>query len=201
MTNPFFAALVAAGVACLATCMSAFANLTTFVGTRETKISEFRQNWITALRLAVIEFSAASRYTAATLAARKSDALLSADKEQKIMLELADTRKSLANSYHTVVLLLNSNEQDHILLKQRLKQVLHALKYFTSFADIQVKLELVEVAATLVFKQEWQVIKKGGETGQKWLSISRILLGCTFILGLLLIGFAFFIWSQPELKK
>lgn len=196
MVNPVVAALLAAGVACLAACVGAFANLTAFVGGRETKIAEFRQNWITALRTAVIEFCASSRFVAATLGQHRARAAAAPEPLPELGAEMTEARKALASSYHTVVLLLNLKEKEHAALKVSLQQVQQALKNFTSFADIQVKLELVENAAADVFKREWTVIKSGGVTGQKWLRASGILISVASVLGLGLLALAFLLWRE-----
>lgn len=192
IASPIFAVLVVAGVAALVAGIGAFATLTTFVGNRDIKISEFRQNWINLLRESVIAFCASSRTIAIHIAARERKPLRDQSDVLVVPDAISEARQVWASSYHSVVLLLNLKELEHIELKKSMVDVQNTLGVSpVVFANIQIKLEKIEEAASLVIKKEWRVIGRVGNVGRRWLVTAGVCVLIAFILGFGLLALAF----------
>jgi hypothetical protein len=191
------AALVAGGIA--------RANL---IASKETKVSEFRQAWINALRddLAAL-FSNVRTITRALQEARAPAGTV----HPNFVIEkakLTDARHGAAEMNHRIRLRLNAAQADHAELMRSLYEMMMAVQHFLENVDAQAgdALIAVEAAATCaaeVLKTEWDAVKVGEKAYRDAVGTTASTLKWSFVvLGLLVFGYPIYYWTASyfELK-
>lgn len=148
------AALVAGGIA--------RANL---IASKESKISEFRQAWIDAVREDLAILFASTRVM--LRAAHEAASAIGAQQGQFPKEKVADARHNAAETYHRVRLRLNAGQTDHKNLRDFLHKMMNDLQSFASnrdgisAADVTMSVEVAAMYAESVLKNEWEAVKKG----------------------------------------
>lgn len=185
------AALVAGGIA--------RANL---IASKETKVSEFRQAWINALRDDLAALFSNTRTLAR--AVQESQAPQSGETE-KFGIEKAKitaVRHGAAENYHRIRLRLNANQPDHNELCRLLGLMMEAQQaYMTNeTGDVSEPIGAVEKAASYaetVLKREWETVKSGERAYRDSVRATKYTLIASFaVLAVLLVGIpVYYYWS------
>jgi hypothetical protein len=189
------AALVAGGIA--------RANL---IASKETKVSEFRQAWINALRddLAAL-FSNIRTLTRALQETRKPPQAMYAN----FVIDSATftkVRHGSAETYHRILLRLNANQTDHNELRHLLNEMMGALQSFMGNNSVGATLpidamESAALAAEAVLKAEWRTVKSGEEAYRDAVRATKYTLRTSFaILALLVLGYPIYYWTASYLE-
>lgn len=189
------AALVAGGIA--------RANL---IASKETKISEFRQAWINALRddLAAL-FSNVRTLTRALQESRAPVGSVNNDfgiEKAKI----TAVRHGAAETHHRIRLRLNAGQTDHQKLLRLLKEMMDAQQHYLQNhgAIVDNPIEAVEAAALYaagVLKSEWTTVKVGEEAYRDAIQTTKYTLRTSFaILALLVLGYPIYYWTASYLE-
>ena len=193
MIGTVAAALVAGGIA--------RANL---IASKETKVSEFRQAWINALRddLAAV-FSNTRTLARAVQEARAPQS----DETEKFGIEktkITAVRHGAAETYHRIRLRLNGNQPDHKELLRLLTAMMGAQQSYmlNKEGDVGEPISAVERAASYaerVLKSEWETVKFGERAYRAAVHTTTItLIGSLTILGVVVIGLPIYIYSLPR---
>src|SRR5471032_3450167 len=177
------AALVVGGIA--------RANL---IASKETKVSEFRQAWINALR----DDLAALFSNVRTLTRALEETRLPADSiHDDFVIEKAKitaVRHGAAETYHRIRLRLNPTQPYHIELMRLLKEMMEAQQDFLANcgAVSSQPIAAVEAAAlhaSEVLREEWKTVKAGEEAYRDAVRATRYTLNGSFVvLALLVLG-------------
>lgn len=145
-------------------------SLVSLIITKESKVSEFRQAWIDALRADIAEAIGAVSTVFLILNGNKHDGL-------------GDAWKSATTAMARVDLRLNILEEDHRALERLLRETETVVReaeagdYDREAAeDLQ---DRVVVQSRLILKREWDRVRVGEPTFQaaKWLTAGCLLLG------------------------
>jgi hypothetical protein len=189
------AALVAGGIA--------RANL---IASKETKISEFRQAWINALR----EDLAALFSNTRTLARALQEARLPPDEMYSDFVidkaSITRVRHGAAETYHRIRLRLNAKQADHTELLRLLSEMMGAMHLYMADKSVEIKksIDAVEAAARYaeeVLKTEWEKVKEGEDAYKSALSTTRYtLIGSFAVLALLVLGYPVYYWRASALE-
>ena len=189
------AALVAGGIA--------RANL---IASKETKVSEFRQAWINALRddLAAL-FSNVRTLTRALQEYRQPatarNVEFGIDKSK-----ITEVRHGAAETHHRIRLRLNAAQPDHKELLRLLTEMMTAQQvYMAKYeADVDKAIAAVEAAADYaseVLKTEWETVKLGEMAYRDAVRTTTYTLKGSFgVLALLLIGYPIYYWTASYLE-
>jgi hypothetical protein len=189
------AALVAGGIA--------RANL---IASKETKVSEFRQAWINALRddLAAL-FSNVRTLTRALQESRAPVGSVNNDfgiEKAKI----TAVRHGAAETHHRIRLRLNAGQPDHAELLRLLKEMMDAQQFYMSNhgANADQPIAAVEAAAlyaATVLKTEWETVKFGEKAYREAVQTTRYTLNGSFaVLALLLLGYPIYYWTASAME-
>lgn len=150
------AALVAGGIA-----------YTNLVAGKESKVSEFRQAWIDALREDLAALFSNTRTLARAYQEFRAPPPPEIAKAFGIdSTKITEVRHGAADTYHRILLRLNPGQDDHRELRRLLKVMINAQhEYMTNESgNVEVPLAAVKAAAEnaeAVLKTEWTRVKKG----------------------------------------
>jgi len=185
------AALVAGGIA--------RANL---IASKETKVSEFRQAWINALRDDLAALLSNTRTLARAVEESRAP---QSDEAEKFGIEKAKitaVRHGAAESYHRIRLRLNGNQPDHNELRRLLGVMMEAQQVYMTNKDGDVSdpIDAVEKAALYaegVLKSEWNTVKFGERAYRDSVRATKYtLIGSFVVLAALVVGIpAYYYWS------
>lgn len=149
------AAIVAGGIA--------RANL---IASKETKVSEFRQAWINALRDDLAALFSNTRTLARALEESRDAEPATPDKFRIEQSKITAVRHGAAETYHRIRLRLNVNQGDHRRLRRRLAVMMGRQQAYVvnKNSGVDTVLDAVEQAASyaeIVLKNEWETVKFG----------------------------------------
>lgn len=178
------AALVAGGIA--------RANL---IASKETKVSEFRQAWINALR----DDLAALFSNVRTLARAVEEARLPPGQVAPYFkieqTKITEIRHGAAEAHHRIRLRLNAGQTDHGELLRLLTEMMTAQQIYMSSREFRVEgpiaaIEAAALHAAQVLKTEWNTVKVGEKAYQDAVRTTASTLKWSFVvLGLLVFGY------------
>ncbi|WP_156348396.1 hypothetical protein [Sphingomonas sp. Leaf34] len=141
--------------------IAAVISLIGLIVAKENKTSEFRQEWINALRESISD--AISAVAAMHIIA---DMIIDDDNAEMI----AEAWRKVSKSLSLVELRLNIVEPDHLELQGLIRQSEKLIKRGTDGEDISGELELLQDSVTAlsqqVLKREWDRVKDGEATFQ-----------------------------------
>jgi hypothetical protein len=187
------AALVAGGIA--------RANL---IASKETKISEFRQAWINALRddLAAL-FSNTRTLARAVQESRAHEP--GTTKEFAIeQSKITAVRHGAAETYHRIRLRLNAGQADHKELLRLLGAMMGAQQSYmiNNEGDVAEPIAAVEKAASYaegVLKTEWETVKFGERAYRAAVHTTTYTLAGSFaVLAVLVVGLPIYVYSSAS---
>jgi len=187
------AALVAGGIA--------RANL---IASKETKVSEFRQAWINALRDDLAALFSNTR----TMARAIQEARAPKDENTEVFLiekaKITAVRHGAAETYHRIRLRLNGNQPDHKELLRLLGVMMGAQQSYmlNKEGDVGEPIGAVEKAASYaegVLKSEWETVKFGERAYRAAVRTTTFtLVGSLVVLAVLVVGLPVYIYSSPS---
>lgn len=184
-TNVFLPAIATVAAALIAGGIS----LTNLILTKETKISEFRQAWIDALRDELAIFLTSTRAMARVIQElrhvnRTQDTSISS--LQFTPDKITEVRHSVASSHYKIKLRLNIEQPDHLKLLGLLESAIDAQVNY--FKNVDANVEDVLAAATkasdqaaLVLKEEWRTVKRGEPQYRNAVRLVKIVLSIAAI--------------------
>jgi hypothetical protein len=185
------AALVAGGIA--------RANL---IASKETKISEFRQAWINALRDDLAALFSNVRTLARALQESRAHEL-GAPKEFSIEpSKITAVRHGASETYHRIRLRLNGNQPDHKELLRLLSAMMGAQQSYMldKEGDVGEPIGEVERAASYaegVLKTEWETVKFGERAYRDSVRATKYtLIGSIAVLAVLVVGIPVYVYSS-----
>lgn len=187
------AALVAGGIA--------RANL---IASKETKVSEFRQAWINALRDDLAALFSNTRTLARAVQESRAP---QSDEVEKFGIEktkITAVRHGAAETYHRIRLRLNRKQPDHEELLRLLTAMMGAQQSYmlNKEGDVSAPITAVEQAALYaegVLKTEWETVKFGERAYRAAVRTTTItLIGSLTILAVVVIGLPIYIYSLPS---
>lgn len=149
------AALVAGGIA--------RANL---IVAKETKVSEFRQAWIDALRDDLAALFSNTRTLARAVQESRVPQSAETEKFGIEKTKITEVRHGAAEAYHRIRLRLNGGQDDHKELLRLLSAMMGAQQAYMFYkeGDVNEAIGSVEKAASYaecVLKAEWETVKLG----------------------------------------
>lgn len=185
------AALVAGGIG--------RANL---IASKESKISEFRQAWINALRddLAAL-FSNTRTLARAIQEDRVVPPPMTPDKFAIEPSKITAVRHGAAETYHRIRLRLNSGQPDHAELLRLIEEMMTAQQNYVinKKRSVSEPIDAVEKAALYaerVLKAEWNTVKAGEKAYQDAVRTTKFtLVGSFAVLALLVVGYPIYYWT------
>lgn len=171
MNQTVLAALPTAIGAILAASIAAILSWGNLVNAKEQKVSEFRQQWINALRQSISEYIAALTYIS-ILYRHNSAKDLTAQKDSfEMALTIQEAYARVHESYNDIKLRINPNEanRDGKKLNDEFLEALEnsrTLHNSNDFRGIQAACDVVRDAAIPLLKYEWTRVR-GGEPAYK----------------------------------
>jgi hypothetical protein len=187
------AALVAGGVA--------RANL---IASKESKISEFRQTWIDALRDDLATLFSSARIFVRAIEETRAEIPEIAKKFLIPPEKIIEARHGSSEAYHRIRLRLNANQTDHKELLLLLSNMMDAVQDYLGdqagkAGDAIVVLEKAATCAERVLKAEWETVKLGERDYREALAATaKLLRSSIWVLGVLVIAvpFLFYWWTS-----
>lgn len=185
------AALVAGGIA--------RANL---IASKETKVSEFRQAWINALRDDLAALFSNTRTLARAVQESRAP---QSDETEKFGIEktkITAVRHGAAETYHRIRLRLNGGQDDHKELLRLLGAMMGAQQAYVlnKEGDVGVPIGAVEKAASYaegVLKTEWETVKLGERAYRDSVRATKYtLIGSFAVLAVLVVGIPIYVYSS-----
>lgn len=185
------AAIVAGGIA--------RANL---IASKESKVSEFRQAWINALRDDLAALFSNTRTLARSVQEFRTPQSDEAEKFGIDKTKITVVRHGAAETYHRIRLRLNAAQDDHkelLLLLSAMMGAQHAYM-LNKEGDVAEPIAAVETAASYaekVLKAEWETVKLGERAYRDSLRATKYTLAGSFaVLALLVVGLPIYIYSS-----
>jgi hypothetical protein len=185
------AALVAGGIA--------RANL---IASKESKISEFRQAWINALRDDLAALFSNTRTLARAVQESRALQPATPDKFHIEQSKITAVRHGAAETYHRIRLRLNGGQPDHKDLLRLLGVMMGAQQsYMTNKeGDVAEPIAAVETAASYaegVLKTEWDTVKLGERAYRESVRATKYaLIGSFTVLAVLVVGIPIYVYSS-----
>jgi hypothetical protein len=169
------AALVAGGIA--------RANL---IASKETKVSEFRQAWINALRDDLAALFSNVRTLTRALEEHRQPATARNVEFGIDKAKITEVRHGAAETHHRIRLRLNAGQPDHKELLRLLTEMMTAQQvYFGKYeADVDQAIAAVEAAALYaseVLKTEWETVKLGETAYRDAVKATKYTLNGSFV--------------------
>lgn len=186
------AALVAGGIA--------RANL---IASKESKISEFRQAWINALRDDLAALFSNTRTLARAVQESRAEQPVPAHFKIE-QSKITAVRHGAAETYHRIRLRLNGGQDDHKELLRLLSSMMGAQQsYMTNKEDdVGEPIGAVEKAASYaegVLKSEWETVKFGEQAYRASIRTTTFtLVGSLVVLVVLVVGFPIYVYSSTS---
>jgi hypothetical protein len=187
------AALVAGGIA--------RANL---IASKETKVSEFRQAWINALRDDLAALFSNTRTLARAVEESRGPQLTTPDKFHIEQSKITAVRHGAAETYHRIRLRLNGNQCDHNRLRRLLALMMGAQQAYMAnkTGDVSEPINAVERAASYaekVLKSEWETVKYGERAYRDSVRATKYtLIGSFAVLAALVVGIPVYYYWSPS---
>jgi hypothetical protein len=191
--------IAVASATVLAAVVAAGAAFVGLVIAKEQKISEFRQQWIDALRSEIAEFAAHARRIGATpwpisrtqqLDPRLTpmDQWEAAHNEDAMRVDpLLENRVRLRHTYHSIMMRLNDNDREDRELRDSVIAVMSALG---AREDTEAVLDAMSDRARSLLKREWERVKTGENGHVRALRIARITMNSATIGAGMVIAYA-----------
>lgn len=190
------AAIVAGGIA--------RANL---IASKETKVSEFRQAWINALRDDLAGLFSNTRTLARLVQEFRAP---QSDETEKFGIDKAKitfVRHGAAETYHRIRLSLNAGQDDHKELLYLLSTMMGAQQAYmdNKQGDVAEPIAAVEKAASYaqgVLKSEWETVKLGERAYRDSLRATKFtLIGSFAVLTVLVVGLPIYVYSSDDIRE
>lgn len=189
------AAIVAGGIA--------RANL---IVSKETKVSEFRQAWINALRDDLAALFSNTRTLARSVQEFRAP---QSDETEKFGIDKAKitvVRHGAAETYHRIRLRLNAGQNDHKELLLLLSAMMGSQQAYmdNKEGDVAEPIAAVEKAAFYaegVLKAEWEIVKLGERAYRDSLRATQYTLAGSFaVLAALVVGLPIYVYSSASVR-
>lgn len=190
------AAIVAGGIA--------RANL---IASKETKVSEFRQAWINALRDDLAALFSNTRTLARSVQEFRAPQCDETEKFGIDKTKITVVRHDAAETYHRIRLRLNASQDDHKELLRLLSSMMGAQQSYivNKDGDVAGPIAAVEKAASYaegVLKSEWETVKLGERAYRDSLLATKYtLVGSFAVLAILVVGLPIYVYSSAGVRK
>lgn len=190
------AAIVAGGIA--------RANL---IASKETKVSEFRQAWINALRDDLAALFSNTRTLARSLQEFRAPQCDETEKFGIDKTKITVVRHDAAETYHRIRLRLNASQDDHKELLRLLSSMMGAQQGYivNKDGDVAGPIAAVEKAASYaggVLKNEWETVKLGERAYRDSLLATKCtLVGSFAVLAIIVVGLPIYVYSSAGVRE
>lgn len=190
------AAIVAGGIA--------RANL---IASKETKVSEFRQAWINALRDDLAALFSNTRTLARSVQEFRAPQSDETEKFGIDQTKITAVRHGAAETYHRIRLRLNAGQDDHKELLRLLNAMMGAQQAYivNKEGDVAEPIGAVERAASYaegVLKTEWETVKFGERAYRDSLRATKYtLVGSFAVLAFLVVGLPIYVYSSAGVQE
>jgi hypothetical protein len=190
------AAIVAGGIA--------RANL---IASKETKVSEFRQAWINALRDDLAALFSNTRTLARSVQEFRAPQCDETEKFGIDKTKITVVRHGAAETYHRIRLRLNASQDDHKELLRLLSAMMGAQQAYMvdKEGDVAGPIAAVEKAASYaegVLKTEWEAVKLGERAYRDSLRATKYtLVGSFAVLAVLVVGLPIYVYSSAGVRE
>ena len=190
------AAIVAGGIA--------RANL---IASKETKVSEFRQAWINALRDDLAALFSNTRTLARSVQEFRAPQCDETEKFGIDKTKITVVRHDAAETYHRIRLRLNASQDDHKELLRLLSSMMGAQQGYmvNKEGDVAGPIAAVETAASYaegVLKSEWETVKLGESAYRDSLLATKYtLVGSFAVLAILVVGLPIYVYSSAGARE
>lgn len=177
------AALIAGGIA-----------RSNLIVAKETKISEFRQAWVDALREELAILFSSTRTMARATQETRAPSSGTNTKFHISQVKITEIRHAAAETHYKIKLRLNVTQSDHLALLEMLGAMMDAQNKYLAAVNADIK-EVFEAAkrasdqAALVLKSEWETVKQGEKAYRSAVKTStHILKGTGILLVAIVVG-------------